>query len=127
MGFFSWLTNDTKRSISNRHSTLDTFTVHMKDNKGNIWTEYDYNGYGMFGKKDYYELVAEMNGFTKVQDPYPELREIGIELVYNAKELGVDRNDVIFPILVEDKDIEWTPQPHRGCEYQGFFYGDFLV
>ena len=63
MGFFSWITQDTKVSIPNVHSSqLPLAEVTMTDNKGNKWTETDYNGYGIFGTKDYYELVAEMNG-----------------------------------------------------------------
>ena len=32
----------------------------MLDNKGNVWTEDNYEGYGVFGGKDYYELLAEL-------------------------------------------------------------------
>ena len=62
MGFFSWHTNDTDRSIANKYSGRTTFNVYMRDNKGNVWVESDYEGYGRFGGKDYYELLAEMNG-----------------------------------------------------------------
>jgi len=64
MGFFSWKTQDTDRSISNTYSNVKTFTVEMIDNAGNIFTEDNYEGYGRFGGKDYYELLAEMNGFV---------------------------------------------------------------
>jgi len=73
MGFFSWITQDTKVSIPNVHSSqLPLKEVTMTDDKGNKWTETDYQGYGIFGGKDYYELVAEMNGRTT--------REEGIRL-----------------------------------------------
>ena len=64
MGFFSWFTQDTEMSIANIHSSQPTTTVFMLDDKGNKWEESDYDGYGVFGGKDYYELVAEMNGRT---------------------------------------------------------------
>ena len=65
MGFFSWKTQDTDRSIANNYSTRKTFTVVMIDNKGNKWVEQSYEGYGVFGNKDYYELLAEMNGVVE--------------------------------------------------------------
>ena len=34
MGFFSWHTDDTKKSIPCSHSDKDTFTVFMHDAKG---------------------------------------------------------------------------------------------
>lgn len=61
MGFFSWITQDTKKSIANIHSERETFTVYLKDNKGNYWKEDAYQGYGVFNGKDFYQLLAEMN------------------------------------------------------------------
>ncbi len=58
MGFFSWKTMDTDKSISNAYSNRGTFRVQMVDDKGNVWTEDNYEGYGVFGGKDYYELHA---------------------------------------------------------------------
>ena len=64
MGFFSWKTQDTHDSIQNIHSEMHTFPVQMHDNQGNVWEESNYDGYGVFGGKDYYELLAEMNGLV---------------------------------------------------------------
>ena len=66
MGMFSWHTNDTKRVIW-VSGYKQTSTVYLIDNKGNQWKEDNYQGYGVFGGKDYYELMAEMNGFTMYQ------------------------------------------------------------
>ena len=52
MGFFSWKTNDTEKSIANVHSYMEAFEVTMQDDKGNKWVEPEYDGYGMFGGKD---------------------------------------------------------------------------
>ena len=60
MGFFSFMTQDTERSISNRYSARGTFKVIMSDDKGNHYVEHNYDGYGVFGGKDYYELVDEI-------------------------------------------------------------------
>jgi hypothetical protein len=45
MGFFSWITQDTDKSIANRYSEMKPFQVTMTDDKGNRWTEYNYEGY----------------------------------------------------------------------------------
>jgi len=118
MGFFSWKTNNSDRSIANRYSDRATFKVYMRDNKGNVWVEEDYEGYGRFGGKDYYELLAEMNG--EGSD-----RSKGIWLQYESK-----RTDIIYPALFEafeGADSQW--EDYRGvapenCEAQGFFYSD---
>jgi len=39
MGFFSWRTQDTDRSIANKYSNRETFIVFMIDDKGNYWME----------------------------------------------------------------------------------------
>jgi hypothetical protein len=96
MGFFSWTTQDTGRSICNNHSGRPTFRVVMTDNKGNRWVEDNYNGYGVFGGKPYHELTQEMNADRGDQPPiYPSLSECGE--YYNGVE------------------PEW-------CKHQGFFY-----
>ncbi len=115
MGFFSWKTNDTKRSIANQYSSRSTFTVYMRDNKGNVWVEEDYDGYGEFGGKDYYELLAEMNGLESD-------RNAGISLQFDS-----GREDIIFPALFELDTSSW--ETHRGqepknCPAQGYFYCD---
>ena len=117
MGFFSWKTQDTDVSIANQYSTRSTFRVQMLDDKGNVWTEDDYNGYGEFGGKDYYELLAEMNGL--ISD-----RMLGIELAFHGHPNG-DNPEVKFPNLVEmAKGWPYDPKGPESCEFQGFFYDD---
>lgn len=108
MGFFSWKTQDTNRSIANQFSSITPFTVYMTDNQGNVWKEENYEGYGEFGGKDYYELLAEMNGL-------PSSREDGIDLAFSNKEH-------ITPNLSEDPNWEWVDDKPESCEYQGYFY-----
>ena len=113
MGFFSWKTNDTERSIANTHSNRSTFTVYMRDNKGNVWVEEDYDGYGDFGGKDYYELLAEMNGLEPDRDE-------GIRLQFES-----DRKDIIYPVLFEHDTSSWERyqgQEPSNCPAQGYFY-----
>jgi len=106
MGFFSWKTQDTDRSICNAYSGKETFTVYMSDNKGNVWREDNYQGYGEFGGKDYYELLAEMNGLTT--------RNEGVDLCFSY-------NPFISPNLTEHKTT-WHNSEPQNCEYQGYFY-----
>jgi len=127
MGFFSWKTQDTDKSIANHWSIRSTFHVDMIDDKGNVWSEDNYEGYGVFGGKDYYELLAEMNGFVSVEnaDKYTEdMRMKGIELAFKDSPNG-DNPEVKFPNLIEM--AEGWQYDHIGpesCEFQGFFYDD---
>jgi hypothetical protein len=128
MGFFSWRTQDTDKSIANKWSARDTFRVQMMDDKGNVWTEDSYDGYGEFGGKDYYELLAEMNGVTSdlKGDEYTEyMRSKGIEIAFNGNGSGDHTNGVKYPNLVEMADgWRYDPIGPEGCNDQGFFYND---
>lgn len=109
MGFFSWKTQDTDRSIPNRYSSRETFTVYMVNPlTEEYWQEDNYEGYGAFGDKDFYELLAEING--------KKTRDEGIDIAFG-------RDPYISPILVEDLD-KWEKfkgQAPKNCKYQGFF------
>lgn len=107
MGFFSWITQDTDRSISNSFSGAGTFRVVMQDDKGNQYVEDNYEGYGVFGGKDYFELMDEMNGGTGD-------RSRAIEL-YSSKEEGVK-----FPSLTEHGG--YLNEKPQDCDFQGYFY-----
>ena len=123
MGFFSWKTQDTDRSISNNYSIRPTFTVVMLDDKGNKWYEQSYEGYGVFGGKDYYELLAEMNGLTG--DNVEDLRMAGIDLAFGGNPSGEGTEGVKYPNLVEmAAGWEYDPLGPESCEFQGYFYGD---
>ena len=129
MGFFSWKTQDTDESIANNYSNRNTFRVQMIDNKGNVWTESDYEGYGRFGGKDFYELLAEMNGFEsdKTGDEYTdEARGFGISLAFSKdNHSGVGTEGVYYPNLIEQAD-GWVYEMAGpdSCDYQGYFYDD---
>ena len=128
MGFFSWNTQDTDRSIANEHSNRKTFRVQMMDNKGNVWTESEYDGYGRFGGKDYYELLAEMNGFTsdKTGDEYTdEARGFGINVAFKDNGSGIATKGVLYPNLIEQADgWSYNESGPENCEHQGYFYDE---
>lgn len=112
MGYFSWKTQDTNQSISNRDSVRGALPVYMVNPKtGESYFEPDYDGYGRFGGKDYYELVAELNG--------KKTRQEGIDLEFND-----ENKEVIYPILVQDLDgwEQYKGQKPDACPDQGYFY-----
>jgi hypothetical protein len=67
----------------------------MFDNKGNKWLEKRYEGYGDFGGKDYYELLAQMNGMAN-----PDRSE-GISLAFSGKK------GILYPALVVDPNFNY--------------------
>lgn len=107
MGVFSWKTQDTNKSIPNCFSGKQQFTVYMIDNKGNEWKEKEYGGYGEFGGKDFYELLAEMNGKTT--------RDEGIDLYFGKKAF-------LSPNLNQKPGHKWENRAPVDCEFQGHFY-----
>jgi hypothetical protein len=125
MGQFSWKTSDTDMSIKIKESQEEIdrlgltikpeydFTVYMKDNKGNVWEEPMYEGYGVFGGKDYYVLLAEMNGLkAETEDG---LRMAGIDLAFD------DDKACLFPNLFQNKTSEWNKNnPSHTCRSQGW-------
>ena len=122
MGFFSWKTCDTDESIANNCSTRPTFTVHMIAPDGRVFTEPNYEGYGEFGGKDFYDLLCELNGL-------PEDRGAGIDLVFKDNPNVDNTPGVIYPKFVEHLNnnvvAQYNSLPNpESCESQGFFYGE---
>ena len=123
MGQFSWITQDTHHRIVN----CEDYTVYLVDDKGKKWREDCYDGYGVFGGKDFYELLAEMNGYSykeygdnsgyiicpdshkvnsdRVSD---EFRSIGINLAFGILEDGHseyphgDNPNIMWPSITEN-------------------------
>lgn len=128
MGFSSFLTNDTQRSISNRYTSRGALPVVMCDNKGNHWEEVAYEGYCSFGGMSYFVLLAYMNGaidelILETEDNYPEFskaRGVGIRL-YSEKAEGT-----LYPNLVESENFflgwTWINERPEDCPEQGYFY-----
>jgi hypothetical protein len=88
MGCFSWITQDTNMSIlidGYGPKSLLGKTYYMWDNKGNCWTEPEYLGYGVFGGKDYYVLLAEMNNVYDTGVSDDKKRYDGIQLEFSFK------------------------------------------
>lgn len=126
MGQFSWFTQDTHKRIVNGRK----FKVIMTDNKGNQYREGWYEGYGVFGGKDYYVLLAEMNGYRisdfkgTPEQRYDQLRCKGIDLAFDGHPEGNNPN-VLHPSLTESGEYMGGVAPEVDPK-QGFidFYDD---
>jgi len=119
MGFFSWKTSDTNRSISNVHSSRGAFKVIMLMPNGDKFVEEDYEGYGVFGGIDFYDAVYELNkdnpNFADIISAEREKRSIGLDLAFNHQ-------GIIFPRFVEDDSLNWADvEDSKNCESQGYF------
>jgi hypothetical protein len=69
MGMFSWLTADTKESISHIYSGRETATVYLLQPDGQSpIKETAYEGYGEFGGVDAYAWLARMNSDGQSSD-----------------------------------------------------------
>jgi hypothetical protein len=114
MGQFSWITQDTSEAIREKYGCGDTYlkTAYMHDNKGNVWTEKDYEGYGVFGGKDYYQLLAEMNDLDVTGDIDND-RSLGIKLAFSDK-------DHIAPNLTREKEWSWVNEIPKNDPNQGW-------
>ena len=130
MGFFSWKSQDTNKSIANSYSNRNTFRVQMIDNTGNVFTEDNYEGYGIFGGKDFYELLAEMNGFKSnhfeigTEEYTDEARGFGLALAFSKENhSGVGTEGVYYPNLIEQAN-GWVYEMAGpdNCDNQGYFY-----
>ena len=105
-GQFSWFTQDSDQQIgSERENTID---VWMYDNQGNSWYEKHYQGYGVFGGMDYYELLAKMNGYSEEDlRKGQEMRGLGIDLAFKKLKTKDKGKKVLFPALVADGKYNW--------------------
>jgi len=85
MGFFSFITSDSNESIPNIHSGKKTFPVYMATPGPDrqVFEEKEYDGYGEFGGKDIYVLIAELNNLCP-NGTQEDKRMEGIALVYKT-------------------------------------------
>ena len=112
MGQFSWITQDTNESI--RNNVFDERAIaYMHDNKGNVWEELNYDGYGEFGGKDFYQLLAEMNNIEGITGDVDKDREKGIDLAYSGK-------PYLSPNLTRKREWQWIDVAPKSDPNQGW-------
>lgn len=117
MGYFSWVTSDTKKSISNCDSLRPTFPVYLLCPDGTKILETNYQGYGVFGGQDVYALLAKWNVPEKCTGEVAKDRLVGIN-----EEFASD--DLKYPLkFVEDGNLEYASvEASEYCNSQGFMY-----
>ena len=111
---FSWITQDTKEAIIIGSSADKRATAYMHDNNGNCWFENAYNGYGEFGGKDFFQLVAEMNNAKGLTGNVDTDRDLGIDIYYSDKPF-------LCPNLTRNRDWVWRNEipiddPNQGWD-----------
>lgn len=112
MGQFSWITQDTNEPI--RNNVIGRLAqAYMHDNKGNVWEELEYEGYGVFGDKDYYQLLAEMNNLEGLTGDVDKDRLLGIDLNYSGEPF-------ISPNLTRNKEWVWINEVPEDDPNQGW-------
>lgn len=123
-GQFSWFTQDTSAQIGS--DIENKISVYMYDNKGNKWNEPNYEGYGEFGGKDFFDLTAEMNGYSEKDIiDNNDLRQFGIDLAYDKIQTKNQDSKLLFPALVENDNYDisnhdFTERPENDPN-QGWF------
>jgi hypothetical protein len=122
MGFFSWKTADTKKSIYNIYSGKEVIPVHVLCPDGGVISEDAYTGYGKFGGYDVYALLARWNIPEQCKDKQgnwltdDEIRVLGIRM-------DSPSNNLKYRIkIVEDKTLSYADvEASENCPYQGYF------
>ena len=119
MGQFSWISQNTNEAIlesdSRKKAGLNQ-TVVMVDNNNNYYIEKDYQGYGNFGEKDFYSLLAEMNGLGSD-------RNDGIRLTFSGKEY-LSPNLYILTPDKNPEDFKWSDSKPKNDPNQGWYYDE---
>ena len=122
MGFFSWKTSDTNVSISNKYSSRGAFPVYLlipEEFGGGYIEEDDYEGYGIFGGRDAYALVAQWNCPEKCIGEDEADRMVGIDIACYDKQ----NMELKYPIKITEHPMKYEAAAYSpNCPDQGFFY-----
>ena len=122
MGYFSWKTSDTGKSISNCDSSRGTFPVYIVKPDNKLITETTYEGYGVFGGHDAYALIAQWNAPHQCTGDVEHDRKIGINMAFGE-------NPLSFPLKIVENPrngnhIYQSLTAAENCPAQGFFYSE---
>lgn len=120
MGFFSWKTSDTQKSISNVYSCRGALPVYLITPDNEKIFEPEYEGYGVFGGHDAYALLAKWNCPEKCTGNEEKDRNIGIDLQFGTAK----GNSIKFPLkFAETKNAKYENLPAAENDpEQGYFY-----
>ena len=120
MGQFSWLDCKTGEQVVD-DKVRDVFLLVPKEFGGGHIHEVCYDGYGRFGGRDVYALVAQWNVPEKCVGDDKIDRHIGIDIACYDK----DNASLKYPIKITHdydavyEDCEYSPaDPNQGWEYE---------
>jgi len=118
MGYFSWIAQDSNDSIiifgfGNKQNPSKT--CYLWDNNGRRWREDRYQGDGIFGGKDYFVLLAEMNKEFDINISEDDRRNYGLEID--------GQKDIIYPNITHCSIWLYITEGPKNCPYQGFSNG----
>lgn len=126
MGYFSWITSDTKKSISNNMSCRGPLPVYLLMPNNDYLYEDNYEGYGIFAGQDAYALLARWNRPDSCNGDDEHDRKIGINLEFGQM-LSNNPNALKYPLKfvenIEDAIYDEL-KPSETDPDQGYFYDD---
>ena len=128
MGTFSFMTSDTKKSVSSVDSDRGALPCKMILPDGMEYIETEYEGYGMFHDEDFFVHVAILNGGDPKclddDDLFDDAREDGIQIYFAAEDNNFNTKAIILPKIVSiDFSGKYDDVPDSpSCPHQGFFY-----
>lgn len=122
MGFFSWKTSDTDKSISNCYSERGALPVYLITPYDEAIYEENYEGYGEFGGYDAYALLAKWNRPNECNGDVDHDRLIGIRIGCYDEQMAKLKYPLKF---AENKNARYEDlAPATSCDCQGYFYND---
>ncbi|MDO4937053.1 MAG: hypothetical protein Q4E62_03975 [Sutterellaceae bacterium] len=114
MGCFSWITSDTKRSISASGSSRGALPVYLITPTDEAIFEPEYEGYGIFGGHDAMALLARWNAPDKCNGDDSHDRIVGIHL---------QATQIKYPLKFAEAVAPYASlEASEPCLNQGFFY-----
>ena len=120
MGFSNMRLQDTDENIMNEYCITPT-KLKILAPYGVMMEDVVSDGYHRYGGKDYFEMVAEMNGYVFKEDKPEYLRDMGLDLFYNHED------SCVYPKLVSMDHsrtyVELSNKPVFG-DNQGYDWSD---
>jgi hypothetical protein len=131
MGYFSWITQDTNKPCKIHRKNIPSKVYYLWDNNGNYWKETSYEGYGVFGNKDYFVLLYEMNIHSDSKEIKDKIAILDERMPEDQRSVG-SRSDVGRSLLLtaskrnaendENEDEEYQNIREKGIEM--YYSGD---
>ena len=130
MGFFSWKTCDTERSVPNVYASgsdlgesRQAFTIYLLSPDGNHIQEDAYEGYGVIGGVDVFVWWGKQNHPEECEGLTDD--EIRVKVFSFERSNGTNGGvtNCKFPIKIAEHPVDYdSVGESENCEFQGYFY-----